>query len=872
MTSLQSYTQGSSLQPATLNELLQMLAKRQPDHLAYAFLDNGETVGSRLTFVQLDQRARAIAAWLQNQGAQGERALLLFPPGLDFVAAFFGCLYAGVTAVPAYPPRLNRPSPRILGIVNDCNARFALTTTKILGGLKQRFSIMPELATLHWLNTEELDQNYADRWLDTAVTPDTLAFLQYTSGSTGDPKGVMVSHGNLIHNLAVIREGFQLVPPYFPPGVGVHWLPNYHDMGLIGGILEPMYCGAASYLMSPAAFLQRPVRWLQALSHQQGAVSGAPNFAYQMCVEKITAEQRAGLDLSGWRIAYCGAEPIRKDVLDNFARTFEPCGFDPAAFYPCYGLAEATLIVSGGDGPGTLFSRNFHSAAIKENRVEVAAENDADTVTMVSCGHPHLGQQVVIADPDTFTTLTDDTIGEIWVKGPSIAKGYWGRPEKTAETFHAYLADSGAGPFMRTGDLGFWENGELFVTGRLKDLLIIRGRNHYPQDIENTVVNAHETLEGGLGAAFVVEEGHEQRLVLVYEMSRLNRRTAVEDVVTSVRRAIAQEHELQLHALVLVKPMSIPKTSSGKIKRHACKQNYLENKLEVLSRWEMGQTPPVPAQQVVPVNQTANEGITFNQISAWLMEHIATQLKLPVDRIDPRQPFVDYGLDSVQAVNLTAELENWLGRSLTPTLIWDYPTIADLADYLAEPKVVANRQLSIGNGQLPIAVIGVGCRFPGANDPDSFWQMLQNGVDAISTVPVDRWDIEATYANGDEPIRGKMSTRWGGFLDQVDQFDPSFFGISPREAERMDPQQRLLLEVAWEALERAGQAPTGLVNSSTGVFMGISSYDYARRQFSQQDLIDAYAGTGNAHSVAANRLSYLLGLQGPSMAIDTACS
>ncbi len=871
MTSLQSYTPGASLQPETLNELLQKLAKRQPDYLAYAFLDDGETIGTRLTYAQLDQRARAIAAWLQSQDAQGERALLLYPPGLDFIAAFFGCLYAGVTAVPAYPPRLNRPSPRVQGIVNDSSAHFALTTGKILNGLKRRFSIMPELAPLQWLNTEELDQKIADKWLDTAVSPDTLAFLQYTSGSTGEPKGVMVSHSNLIHNLEIIRQGFQLIPPYVPPVIGVHWLPSYHDMGLIGGILEPMYAGAPSYLMSPAAFLQRPVRWLQALSHQVGAVSGAPNFAYQMCVEKITAEQREKLDLSGWRIAYCGAEPIQKDVLDNFARTFEPCGFDPAAFYPCYGLAEATLIVSGGDGPGTLFSRKFHSEALKENRVEVAAENDVDAATMVSCGHPHLGQQVVIADPDTLMTLANGMIGEIWVKGPSVAKGYWGRPEKTAATFHAYLADTGAGPFMRTGDLGFWENGELFVTGRLKDLLIIRGRNHYPQDIENTAVNAHEALEGGLGAAFVVEDGHEQQLVLVYEMSRQNRRTAVEDVITSVRRAIAQEHELQLQALVLVKPMSIPKTSSGKIRRHACKQNYLENKLDVLSSWEMGQTAPSLQHAAQPF-EISDEGMSFAQISAWLTEQIAAQLKIPLDRVDAHQPFVDYGLDSVQAVSLTGELENWIGRSVSPTLIWDYPTIAALAGYLAEPETKANRQLSIVDGQVPIAVIGVGCRFPGADDPEDFWQMLQNGVDAISTVPADRWDIEATYANGDGPTRGKMSTRQGGFLKQVDQFDPSFFGISPREAERMDPQQRLLLEVAWEALERAGQAPTGLVNSPTGVFMGISSYDYSRRQFSQHDLIDAYAGTGNAHSMAANRLSYLLGFQGPSMAIDTACS
>jgi len=870
-------TPGAGFQPETLVQMLRTLAEHQPDQLALLFLSDDLDAETRMTFAELDRQARAIAAWLQAQAGPGERALLLYPPGLDFVAAFFGCLYAGVVAVPVYPPRLNRPSPRIQAVVADAGATLALATTHIHNSLERRFDHMPELAGLRWLDSEALTPDLESAWRLPAVDPNTLAFLQYTSGSTGEPKGVMVSHGNLIHNLRIIRQGFQI-----PKGqVGVHWLPSYHDMGLIGGILEPMFVGGLAVLMAPAAFLQRPVRWLEVIARYENIISGAPNFAYQLCVEKITPEQRAGLDLSNWRIAYCGAEPIRRETLQAFADTFAPNGFNPAAFYPCYGLAESTLIVTGGDGPGPLRAMRFQASALKQNHAALAAPGAESGLELVSSGHTHLGQEVKIVHPDTLTACEPDQVGEIWIRGASVTQGYWGRPEQTAVTFHAFLADSGAGPFLRTGDLGFVHAGELYVTGRLKDLIIIRGRNHYPQDIEHTVADCHDALEPGMGAAFSVDVDGMEQLVVVHEVTRRHRNPNMEEVITAVRRAVAQEHQLQLHALVLIRPLNMPRTSSGKIRRQSCKQNFLDGALQVVGEWRATEAAlaPSPSPLAPRPSLLAPPGVkTQVEIESWLVDHLAAQLRLPPQRIDVLHPFVDYGLDSVQAVSLTGDLESWLGRDLSATLVWDYPTIRALAAYLAQPAsapatpAVSREVAAAPDAHAPIAVIGIGCRFPGADGPDAFWELLRSGTDAISEAPPDRWDADAYYAAGEAPGVGKMNTRWGGFLTEVDRFDAHFFGISPREAARMDPQQRLLLEVTWETLERAGLNPADLAGSSTGVFVGISGSDYARRQFSHPDYVDAYAGTGNAHSIAANRLSYLFDFQGPSVALDTACS
>lgn len=605
-----SRTQCSALwHPSTLTELLRRRAVEQPERLAYTFLTDGETAEVHVTYGELDRQAHAIGAHLQHLGAAGERVLLLYPAGLEYIAAFFGCLYAGAVAVPAYPPRLNRSMERLQAIVADAQATVALTTAAFWSKLEQT----PDLLALHWLTTDNLADGMAAAWREPAIDSQSLAFLQYTSGSTGTPKGVMLSHGNLLYNLQMIQRAFRL--PEHSTGVG--WLPLYHDMGLIGTILQPLYLGSTCVLMPPMAFLQRPVRWLQAISRYQATASGGPNFAYDLCVRKVTPAQRATLDLSSWEVAFNGAEPIRADTLERFATTFAPCGFRRQAFYPCYGLAEATLIVSGGEKAEVPVAQTVQKAALEQHQMVPALARADETQTLVSCGRALLDGRIVIADPEAHTTCQPGQVGEIWVAGPSVAQGYWQRPAETAHTFQAYLADTGEGPFLRTGDLGCVYQGELFVTGRLKDVIIIRGSNHYPQDIEQTVEQSHPSLRPGCGAAFAVELAGEERLVVVQEVERryqppqrrLPERRQVEvdpgfdperpqpldldAVLGNIRQAVAEQYGVQVYTVLLLRAGSIPKTSSGKLQRYACRAGFLAGSLEVVGQWQAALSPEI---------------------------------------------------------------------------------------------------------------------------------------------------------------------------------------------------------------------------------------------------------------------------------------
>jgi acyl-CoA synthetase (AMP-forming)/AMP-acid ligase II len=556
----------AGFEPATLVDLLRWRASHQPRRRAYTFLGDGEAEESSVSYGELDRRARAVAARLQTLGvAGGERALLFYPPGLEYVVAFLGCLYAGVVAVPAYPPRLNRPISRLRAMAADSKATVALTTAHILSNLERRLAHAPEMKSLRWLATDD-GEDPAEEWRCPEIGSNTLAFLQYTSGSTAAPKGVMVTHGNLLHNLAMIYDGLG----YTPDSHMVTWLPPYHDMGLIGGVLQPLYGGFPATLMSPVSFLQRPLGWLRTISRLGADTGGGPDFTYDLCSRKITPEERATLDLSSWTVAFNGAEPIRQETLERFAATFASCGFRWEAFYPTYGLAEATLIVSGGSQTAPPVVLSVEGAELERDRVVAASAGDEGARTLVGCGRALADQKVVVVNPESLTRQPPDRIGEIWVSGPSVAQGYWDRPEETKHAFRAYLADTGEGPFLRTGDLGFLHHGELFVTGRLKDLIIIRGRNHYPQDIEHTVEQSHVALRPGGCAAFSVETDEGEQLAIVQELERRFVRSAdVGEVAASIRRAVAEHHELQVHAVVLIRTGSIPKTSSGKIQRRA---------------------------------------------------------------------------------------------------------------------------------------------------------------------------------------------------------------------------------------------------------------------------------------------------------------
>jgi acyl-CoA synthetase (AMP-forming)/AMP-acid ligase II/acyl carrier protein len=663
--------------PATLIDILGYRATHQPDQIAYTFLIDGEREEISLTYQALDQRARSIAADLRSSNS-GERVLLLYPPGLEYISAFFGCLYADMVAVPAYPPRSDRLS-RLQAIVADAQATIVLTNQGILTKLKSKLAQNPDLNSLKWVATDLLPVDQTPIAVDADGEgdrdPEALALLQYTSGSTATPKGVMVSHRNLLHNLDSIQRCFG----HTPQSKGVIWLPPYHDMGLVGGVLQPLYSGFPVVLMSPLMFMQNPMRWLKAISHYRATTSGGPNFAYEQCIRQLKSKQMQAIDLSCWQVAFNGAEPIRYSTLQRFAAVFEPYGFRLEAFYPCYGMAEATLMISGG----------VSHRAIATHAVD---RDQKPEYSLVSCGQSLTDQQVLIVHSETQILCKSGEIGEIWVSGPSVAQGYWRQPEATQQTFQADLADQ-TGPFLRTGDLGFLQKGELFVTGRLKDLIVIRGKNHYPQDIELTVQRCHPALSLGGGAAFSIETDGVEQLVILQEVERNSlRQLDVNSVFQSIRQAVSEQHQLQVDAIALLKPKSLPKTSSGKIQRYLCRANFLAASLQTIAVWQTPiQLPNLAQEQItnhaIPSALTTAKRATpptEAEIQDWLTTNLAMYLKVETAAIETTAPFAQYGLDSSVAVSLTGELAEWLELTeLEPTLFWEYPSIDALAQYLS---------------------------------------------------------------------------------------------------------------------------------------------------------------------------------------------
>jgi len=730
---------GTFFGPSNLVELLRHRARCQPDDIAFTFLEDGETKQVHLTYKELDRQAKAIGAWLQSHGLVGERALLLYPAGLEFIAAFFGCLYAGVIAVPVYPPRRNRSLNRIQTIADDAEAKVALTTEQVYQRVMPIIDQTPHLKQLTWLPTCQVPLDLDKQWIMPDVHGDTLAFLQYTSGSTGTPKGVVLTHANLVHNSALISYSFE----HTRSGTGVFWLPSYHDMGLIGGILQPLYVGRPNVLISPMSFLQKPYRWLAAITRFRGTTSGGPNFAYDLCVRKITPEQRKTLDLSSWKVAFNGAEPVRAETIEAFCEAFAPCGFRREAFYPCYGLAEATLIVSGGYVNRPPVIRYFDDTALSQGEVRPTKPHAPGSRALVGCGENLPDQQIVIADPDTQMALPPDRIGEIWVRGPSVAQCYWQKPEATEYTFRARLCNGaeraratappeqvGEEPvFLRTGDLGFMLDGELFVTGRLKDLIIIRGVNIYPQDIEHAVQRSHPRLRPDCGAAFTVSGDGREQLIVAQEVER-HKQADFRDVFAAIRRALALEFELSPDVILLLKAGSIPKTSSGKIQRHACREGYLAGTLEIVGKWSAAEAPTEAAAPVERRCETAavlpspepviaaeesstpstGESTCIGQVqtpdeaAAAVQERIlppherVTEIVIEEIRRVAREraagltldtPIVETGMDSLERMEIVVALEERFGGRFPEEILIELETTRDLIagveKYLGRP-------------------------------------------------------------------------------------------------------------------------------------------------------------------------------------------
>ncbi|MFN7733334.1 MAG: aminotransferase class I/II-fold pyridoxal phosphate-dependent enzyme [Pirellula sp.] len=674
----------------SLVEVLRFWANTCPNKVAF-YLSDGEGDDSTcMTYAELDHAARATAVRILSKHPQGSRCLLLYPPGtIEFVVGFFGCLYAGCVAVPAYPPRRNRKGARIQSIAEDCQASVALTTAESVNHIQKDDSTRNETSALDLIGTDAIDRSMAIQFIETPIVDSHLAVLQYTSGSTGEPKGVMLTHGNLIRNCEIISHLFN----ENREAIGCSWLPTYHDMGLVGGILTPIFVGVTMVLMSPMTFLQRPVRWLRAISKFKASTSGGPNFAYQLCVDKVTDEELEGLDLSSWQVAFNGAEPVRASTLEQFSKRFGSVGFRHESHFPCYGMAETTLIVTGGPSRTAPTIRSFDGRQLDARRVSPGAPDTTGARSLVGCGVTTENERVLIVDPETRAELPEDQIGEIWVDSPSVGLGYWEKPDLSREVFTATTKD-GDGPFLRTGDLGFLSQGQLFVAGRVKDLIIVRGVNRYPQDIEQTVEECHESIASSAAAAFADDSGPRERLIITVEVQR-----SLEDdwnpVVQAIRRAVTAAHEIPPDAVVLVRHGSLPRTSSGKIQRHACLRGFRDDSLRVVHQWlsweeNLFDGPPMIAAATVDdikggFSQSSHSPKKTRDPDPGVVELVKRAVKnVAQDRAKlldlDTNVIVDLGLDSLERLQIAHSLENSVGGRFPEDVLQEIETIREIAE------------------------------------------------------------------------------------------------------------------------------------------------------------------------------------------------
>jgi len=875
----------STIRASNLAEVIRSNLLADSQRSLVAFIDEDTDDRTEISNGELDALACAMARQLLDRAVPGERALVITPPGRDFVVAFLGCLYAGVIAVPASPPvgaSLARGLARLNRILTDSRPSVVIGPRQWLemmvlpgaDGTPSPLKALPSIAV------DELDMDGVDTFSLAVRDAGDPVFLQYTSGSTGNPKGVQVTHGNLLSNLQVITR--HMVDLDDPRTSVVSWLPPYHDMGLIGCLLTPLFAPMPVTLLSPTAFLRDPIRWLQWISRQGATISGGPNFAYDLCARKFTADRVGDLDLSTWNVAFNGAEPLRAETLVRFAEIFAPYGFHADSFMPCYGLAESTLMVSTASMGRGFVASTYDAQGIAEG-IARRPQPGALSRTLVASGVPATGQTLAIVDVERGVPLGPRHIGEVWLSGPSVAAGYWGTSEATTEVFGARLTKGDGSTYLRTGDLGFMDDGQLYIAGRVKDVIICAGLNHHPQDLEHSIDACHAAIRPGSGVAVSVLDDASERLLVVQEVRNEPDADTSREICAAIRKAIAEEHNVAVHDIALVPPGSVLKTTSGKLRRSATRDALLRGELRPTYRWTVAEEPSSPELVAAPMTEARHAPVVEASEAAalveWLRGAVGELARIPSHAVEIDAPIASLGLASVDLLSLLGDLERRLGRRVPTTTMWEYPTIAALVSYVTNSETkslaVPGRQTPTGARETrdsAVAIIGIGCRFPGGGiGPDGYWRMLEAGVDAVERVPLDRWDAN-DYYDPDPTAPGKLTTPWGTFVPDVADFDASFFGISPREANHMDPQQRILAEVAWEAIEDAGIPAGDLAGSSTGVFVGISTADYSHLVVGAPERIDVFTGTGNASSIAANRLSYLFDLRGPSVALDSACS
>lgn len=663
---------------------------------------------------QLLTRSASVSEGLRRIARPGDRILLAYPAGIDFVVGFLGCLHAGMIPVPVTYPKPRRPLSRYARIASDSEATLALTSTSMLELIDPLTLSANHECQIPWHCERTLAKTVSR--VDTAVQAeprggDDVVFLQYTSGSTSDPKGVMITHNNIMANLDVIHEGFQIDRLSIEQRVVCSWLPAYHDMGLVGVILSSLIHDGHAVMMSPTSFVKRPIRWLQAISDYGASITVAPTFGYQWAAAKVTDADLAddAISLSTLQLAACGAEPIHLPVLEQFTDRFAPTGFQHETFYPCYGLAESTLMVTGTvrtmpDSSGTQKLPGPVTATISrshlQNNLAKDPESDNDQMQIVSCGIAGKNTLLRVLDTTTHQPCEENHIGEIQVQSASVASGYWNDSDRTAEAFD-FPAHRNGNPAtqasLRTGDLGFLRDGHLFVTGRLKDLIIIGGQNHYPQDIERSVSQSHPRLADALSATFSVVDDEIERLVVVHEVPRGTSAEECEAILRAIRMAIAQGHDLAVHEIVLIRPATLPRTSSGKVQRQLCRQLYVNNELNTILNWRHTDAldpalfPEISELLEPPQNPSRIEKAIESTLLSWLEEHLSSDER-ESSEIRSDQSFAALGVDSLLAVELSQQLERWLGVKLSPVAAWSYPTPQSLAKHLCSLVIIDDHE------------------------------------------------------------------------------------------------------------------------------------------------------------------------------------
>ncbi len=692
--------------PESLAQLLQLRALRHPSRLAITFIEDDGSTRS-LTYAELLKESLRTAAKLSQYGPAGSRGLLLYPPGIDFLIGFFGCSFAGWIPVPSCFPKAGRGIPRLDSIANNCNPSALLLDQSTLR-MVDRSKWSAVASALPYVTTDDIGCDCAgdkdaescnndspsieSDALQNLLQISPLALLQYTSGSTSEPKGVMVTHQNMMANLEAIREGFKIefsddASPTTQSSV--FWLPAFHDMGLIGGLLSPLYLGTHTVNFSPRAFLSRPLRWLELISQYRGTITGAPNFAYQLCVDRIDGAQAEGLDLSCLRVAFCGAEPIQHRTLEQFASRFAHTGFSAHAIAPCYGLAESTLFVSGGRLGTDSLTIHVDRAKFRAGNIHIASsQHGNDTIRLVSSGRASSDMEVTIVDPSNLTALGECQVGEIWLRGPSVAAGYWPMSDQDPRFSGRILKQPATQPnYCRTGDLGFLHSGHLYVTGRLKDLIILRGRNHYPQDIEATVTKSMGS-DCGAAAVFSSSGPAGEGLCIIAETPRHFETQQLTEWSRKIRRDVIEEHEIDPRHLLLVRPGTVPMTTSGKVMRSSCKELFESKSIESRYRWDRSDVrtdgAPLPLPELPVSGSYQDVSSIAHSIEQWLLSWLMIRGGVSQREINAERSFNDFGLDSLSAIEMSSEIEDWLGVRLTPLTAFEHPTPRALANYLAQ--------------------------------------------------------------------------------------------------------------------------------------------------------------------------------------------